>query len=261
MSQEGRSGWPDGITDEDEKLLDFIIKAAPHLLPDVPPGLIADEKDKFEREELLEILNRLKQRKAGSPHGLQIVIDGDTSREELLEAVESRLNALLTVYGCNADADGWKRLALKLALNATLAGQPVMDISVRAPSFTQGRSTPWSDRNAYYIHCMDELIRNGIATNAKHAADILAKDVAPTLRNIRANGSKSGYFRSIYSLSQKYPYRTTPLRTFDEMVWAAMEVASEHLEEKARVERAKWRRGRKSKISLRRLKAVRGKGR
>jgi hypothetical protein len=65
---------------------------------------------------------------ARSLEGGPITVDESTTDEALIEAFMPRLAALLRLYGCEPDPKGWRRLAIRLALDHSIDGKPVMQV-------------------------------------------------------------------------------------------------------------------------------------
>ncbi|WP_395697196.1 hypothetical protein [Methylocella sp.] len=119
--------------EEREALILFLALAEPQMLPkDDELFKRAQEKEKNRRgddestlyEDLGKVIEHVKK---GS---LCIKVDEKTLRESFRATIERRLSALLKVYACDATPDGWKKLALALAMKATLDGVPLMEIRV-----------------------------------------------------------------------------------------------------------------------------------
>jgi hypothetical protein len=56
-----------------------------------------------------------------------INVDETTTDEALTAALQERLAALLRLYNCEPTPDGWRALALRLALDHEIGGRPVCE--------------------------------------------------------------------------------------------------------------------------------------
>lgn len=57
-----------------------------------------------------------------------IIVDADETTDTLAMRLEERLADLLEFYDCDATPDGWKELALKMALTHSIDGKRVMEV-------------------------------------------------------------------------------------------------------------------------------------
>lgn len=150
-------------------------------------------KDQFERDMLAPL------------HAGPVKIDDN----DLIEKIEERLDALLFLFGCNPTPDGWRDLALQLALKHTENGKRVIDI--RAPlndQLKEGGRKVGKDQQKH-LDAMNRIKSENPSFRNKDAAERYYKERKKKglyrpgigrLKNLWSEQEKRGMFPSLPSM-------------------------------------------------------------
>lgn len=137
-----------------------------------------------------------------------IRIMADTKAEDLVSEMAERLEALMTAHnGLYPTADGWRQLAIELALQHEPSFQIETPVDRTGKSGAGGRPSGWrnfSDRTA-----MKQELRNNPGISTREAARRLAKRTGRnegTLRNVLSKPS------SPPDAMRRLPYEITTAR-------------------------------------------------
>lgn len=125
-----------------------------------------------------------------------IVLDADTPAETLSAALEERLAALLRLYGCDPTPEGWKDLALRLALEHRVADTPIMEVRTPVDREPGSGGRPIDPKQQRWVHAVRREMRADPSLTAKAAAAKVKKNHkdAPSgarLQNILADSKRA----------------------------------------------------------------------
>ena len=156
--------------------------------------------------------------------GGPIILDENTSQEELTGALEERLDALLECYFCEATAEGWKDLALKLALEHCSGGVRAME--VRTPVDRNPVGRPLKRKVEMWFYYMERHLRRDPTLTVKAAAEIVKRERkdAPSVRRLQ----------NIYSGLSEDRRALTPRAPWEQKIHEALHLAASRLEGKSR---------------------------
>lgn len=155
-------------------------------------------------------------------------INDESQRENLVDALEERLEALLSVYGCRPTPDGWRRLALSLLADQSRGGKPWIEVTTPGH---RGDSAPGAPRKDYsdLIRHMGRLIKAAPGMTVKAAAELVAKE----RRKARLECPTAKTLQNIWTEQQKRPRGEFPFLPWMMMVDQALEDAASRLETKS----------------------------
>ncbi len=169
-----------------------------------------------------------------------------TDGEAFVASLERRLDALMKLHGCSPTPDGWRSLALKLALGFSLKGKNLKNknpLKIITPKTRErkGSGRPKGPMSDFWIKEIEWQLRhnstNGSMMTDKEAAERVKKKYY--LKNIRLNRYNEEKYdvpdverlRNIYSESKKNPNKHV---SWQDIINLTLEEAAFRLEEKSR---------------------------
>lgn len=137
-----------------------------------------------------------------------IRIMSDTKAEDLVSEMAERLEALMTAHnGLQPDADGWRQLAIELALQYEPAFQIETPVDRTGKSGAGGRPSGW--RNFTDRSLMKQELRNNPGISNREAARRIAKRTGRNEGALRNVPSKPA---SPPDALRRHPYTITASR-------------------------------------------------
>ena len=130
----------------------------------------------------------------------RIISDENTPRSDVVNALADRLSLILELYDCPPTMEGWRELALWLAMEFKFDKRKVIDVSTPTPNppmqFSRNnggegksqRKYPGSSgapskrsRNNIIVREVLKLVEDGVCTSIRDASEEISKDKALNL--------------------------------------------------------------------------------
>lgn len=150
-------------------------------------------------------------------------------REELVEQVEERLEAILEVYRVRPTPEGWRELALMLLADQSRSFQPWIEITTPAHRGKGAPGAPAKD-HSHLVRRMQQILEAAPGTTAKAAAERVAGErkrarlPCPSVKNLQR----------IWTEHRKNPRGDLPLLPWLMLVNGAFEEAASRIEAKSK---------------------------
>jgi hypothetical protein len=155
-----------------------------------------------------------------------ITFDENTPPGDLAAALEERLEGLLSLYNVEPTPEGWKTLALRLALDHAIAGKKVMEVRTPVDHDSSGPGRPPEPQQWAWIAAISQALSK--------QPGLSVKDAATRVKRSHKTAPSVARLQNLFAEARNRPRSLLPRLPWEAKIFDALAQAAVRLESRSR---------------------------